>query len=296
MLRTVFFLFTTILMGFSYSNENAIIHEKIEDNDYIPAECIISVRNSETLPLKEFADCIRKNSDVEDYEIFKSGRQSCLSQNKNNNEWICYRLALKTRVDNDNKYLLNYEKIQATGGTGRFSTIETYFLNAEALTIDYLGTIPESHGDRCNDGWADIHDISKVHATISSSATLFRLLNPNDRTNWRTEMLLSRLENNSSSKYSMGLFGDLKPYDDLSNCAVCCMGRIVRVLDFSEDSLKSKFAGVILDIPDHVSGQSHIEECLIGELKELQKSNPRYLSDDWNTKIENIEMKCINQT
>lgn len=283
-------------MKISYSNENAIIHEKIEDNDYIPAECIISVRNSETLPLKEFAGCIKKNSDVKDFEIFKSRRQSCLSENIDNNEWTCYRLALKTRVDNEHKYLLNYEKIQATGGTGRFSSIETYFLNAETLTIDYLGTIPESHGDRCNDGWADIHDITKVHATISSSATLFRLLNPNDRTNWRTEMLLSRLENNSSSKYDMGLFGDLKPYDDLSNCAVCCMGRIVRVLDFSEDSLNSKFAGVILDIPDHASGQSHIEECLIGELKKLQKSNPRYLSDDWNIKIENIEMKCINQT
>jgi hypothetical protein len=273
-----------------------IIHKTIEDNDYIPAECIISVRNSETLPLKEFADCIKKNSDVEDFEIFKSGRQSCLSQNKDNNEWTCYRLALKTRVDNDKQYLLNYTKIQATGGTGRFSTIETYFLNTETATINYLGTIPESHGDRCNDGWADIHDISKVHATVSSSATLFRLLNPDDRTNWRTKMLLSKLENNSSSNHDIELFGNLKPYDDLSNCAVCCMGKIVRILDFSGDKYKSKFAGIILDIPDYVSGQSHIEECLIEELKKLQKSNPRYLSDDWNTKIENIEMKCVTQT
>lgn len=282
-------------MNISYSNENAIIHKKIEDNDYIPAECLISVRNSETLSLKEFADCIQKKSNVEDYEIFKSGRQSCLSQNKDN-EWICYRLALKTRVDNDNNYLLNYEKIQATGGTGRFSIIETYFLSAEKLTIDYLGTIPESHGDRCNDGWADIHDISKVHATISSSATLFRLLNPNDRTNWRSKMLLSKLESNSSSNHDVELFGNLKPYDDLSNCAVCCMGRIVRILDFSEDKLNSKFSGVILDIPDHVSGQSYIEECLIQELKKLQKSNSRYLSKDWNTKIKNIEMKCVTRT
>ena len=72
MLRTVFFLFTTIVMNISSSNENTIIHEKIEDNDYIPAECIISVRNSETLPLKEFADCIQKNSDVEDHEILNA--------------------------------------------------------------------------------------------------------------------------------------------------------------------------------------------------------------------------------
>ena len=82
MLRTVLFLFTTIVMNISYSNENVMIHKKIEDNDYIPAECIISVRNSETLPLKEFVDCIQKNSYVEDFEIFKSRRQSCLSQNK----------------------------------------------------------------------------------------------------------------------------------------------------------------------------------------------------------------------
>lgn len=280
----------------SYSIEDDVIHKEIEDRDYIPAECLISVRDLERLTLNEFSICFQKHSDKEDYDIFQSRRQTCFSEKRESNEWICYRLALKTRIDNDDKYLLNYERIQATGGTARFSTIETYFLDAETETIHYLGVIPESFGDRCNDGWTDIHDMSKVHATISSSATLFRLLNPNDKTNWRTEMLLSKLENNSSSKYNMELFGDLKPYDDLSNCAVCCMGRIVRVLDFSEDKLNSKFAGVILDIPDHASGQSHIEECLIGELKNLQKSNPRYLSDEWNTKIRNIERKCITQT
>jgi hypothetical protein len=77
---------------------------------------------------------------------------------------------------------------------------------------------------------------------------------------------------------------------------VCCIGRIVRVLDFSEDELNSKFAGIVLDIPDHVSGQSHIEECLVDELKKLQKLNSRYLSEEWDTKIKNIEMKCITQT
>ena len=279
-----------------YAIEDEVIHIEIEDEDYIPVECLISVRNTDTLPLKEFADCIRKNSDVEDYEVFKSGRQSCLSNNKSNNEWVCYRLALKTRVDNEKQYLLNYEKIRATGGTGRFSTIETYFLNAETLTIDYLGTIPESHGDRCNDGWTDIHDMSKVHATISSSATLFRLLNPDDRTNWRMRMLLSKLENNSSSNHDIKLFGNLKPYDDLSNCAVCCMGRIVRILDFSGDELNSIFAGVILNIPDHVSGQSHVEKCLIDGLKEFQKSKSKYSSENWNTKIKNLGIQCLSHT
>ena len=94
----------------------------------------------------------------------------------------------------------------------------------------------------------------------------------------------------------MGLFGKLKPYDDLSNCAVCCMGRIVRILDFSGDELNSIFAGVILNIPDHVSGQSHVEKCLIDGLKEFQKSKSKYSSENWNTKIKNIEMRCVTQT
>lgn len=142
-----------------------------------------------------------------------------------------------------------YESSWNGGGSGTFSSIKGVELRNNMLTL--VSNI--AGGDRCNDGDIDYISVDRQTGSVNyaKSATPFRLLNYKDGTDWRRMSLAhslsseydeenseSTLEDFAKSQGAPGLYDNLSPYDDIDNCAMCCIGHTINKFDVLSEEIE----------------------------------------------------------
>ena len=147
------------------------------------------------------------------------------------------------------------------GGSGWFSSLAIYGVNNEDhVELFFM----QAKGDRCNDGYAQWETNSTDHfgsAHAWTSATPFRLLNPFDDTNWRQAFFASQFTADNLQKQRESLFEATGkrphrgwyPYYDISNCAICCAGKLLIKQSFIGNIFQEKdfqVVGVLLDMDE----------------------------------------------
>ena len=105
------------------------------------------------------------------------------------------------------------------GGSGVFSVslIVGHLLDSD----EYIVLLQKPHGDRCNDGYVDDFNLDGKILSWSEAATHFRLLNPKER--------IRKI--NTVTNQLPETFEGLEPYDDVSNAALYCVGRVQYAMD-----------------------------------------------------------------
>lgn len=130
-----------------------------------------------------------------------------------------------------------------TGGSGHFGMLAMVKreANGEAFPLWWQWA-----GDRCNDGYPRFIGMADEQLFYSVAATPFRLLNPLDE-----------------SGNTPSTLGGWQPYDDLSNCAVCCAGERVYVMGLNDGF--SRMVGVKIDKEALVQEtQGEVQACVNG--------------------------------
>ena len=142
--------------------------------------------------------------------------------------WISYKVAghFPGLWDEGMFYLL--EVGSNTGGTGIFSSL--WMLEQLSERPVFWPWLHVPGGDRCNDGQLRGLELSATTLVYTHAATPFRLLNSTDQTDWRWEALRAL---GSPDDVSPSTFLNWRPYDDVANCAICCVGNIVNEMDLN---------------------------------------------------------------
>ncbi len=143
--------------------------------------------------------------------------------------WIGYRVTgrFPELWEDGTFYLL--EVATNTGGTGVFSSLWVLEQLAERPTFWPWLNIPG--GDRCIDGQLRGLELSADTLVYAHAATPFRLLNPTDRTDWRWRHLARA--SGDTDDASPSTFMSWRPFDDVANCANCCVGEVVKELNLN---------------------------------------------------------------
>ena len=161
------------------------------------------------------------------------------------------------------------------GGSGWFSHLAIYLQNEEN---QILGVYADRKGDRCNDGYARWERFNpKVDQAgyVSIAATPFRLLNPLDEINWRNEWIAWKFATNDREPNKQSfldqakapLFNDWLPYEDIANCANCCVGQLLLKQSLVEDA--KEVVAVLLDLKaiSELDGSSlHLDSCIANNI------------------------------
>ena len=169
------------------------------------------------------------------------------------------------------KNIFDIEYVFSGGGSGSFYRVFTFRVLKDDL-VEMLAFIP--FGDRCNDGGAKFeksYAAGDGQVVISSYATPFRLLNIQNRFNWReagwVKAMMRSMPNVKESDIKEKidppeLLNGWLPYDDIDNSAASCVGRIHWKFDESINEwfpLKVEFnEGALVDISD----KKETNECI----------------------------------
>jgi len=119
------------------------------------------------------------------------------------------------------------------GGSGWFSYL---LVLVETRAGKIASGFVQQAGDRCNDGYARWDRFSENgNGTYVRSATPFRLVNPLDEINWRgvENAMMFEGKDETAKRQEMltladpPLYQSWLPYEELENCASCCVGEII---------------------------------------------------------------------
>ncbi|HEY7906880.1 MAG TPA: hypothetical protein VIC53_08160, partial [Wenzhouxiangella sp.] len=230
--------------------------------------------------------------------------------------WAAYRVVERAEADYDyggtNIWI---EATLNTGGTGHFDGIWQLHLPAnQDMTRPRFAWIHQiGGGDRCNDGKSAIHEIGPDAITYRYAATPYRLLNPGNEDNTFLEYIIGMLEQEATdsgnskeaselsqmaSSASSDAFMGWLAYDDVVNCAICCVGSMIKTVDL--DSGQSWLEGIIID-----SGFANVAffaeptltECAAPWLESLEsevadRGTIRFSPDDWLIKRDELMEAC----
>lgn len=231
---------------------NSEIYKKLNLNPF----CIRDVLKSDERKIN-YAECLAQYQDTKYKErslVNFDGETSNVSTQIifDGEDWFIDFADFYGEFDSHNG-LYYYEIVVNYGGTGNFSSIHVFGLRDNEL--EHLSTIPA--GDRCNDGRAEYISTDTQHITYSTAATPFRLLNYKDDTDWRHVYLLNAFSRQGEEKKSLKelaqsanlylpeLFNGLEPYKDLDNCAICCVGNVIK--SFNTNSNITLPVGITID-------------------------------------------------
>lgn len=203
------------------------------------------------------------------------------------------------------------------GGSGLYSVLMVLIQTNENLIKNIY---VENRGDRCADGFVNLVGLSsadEMSALTTRGATLFRIFNPKDNTNWWNEKNITMFEDmndeevrvhfNKIAKYP--LFKDQLPFFDISHCFNCCAGHVLYEQSLTTRPLSNgKLAnviGIIFNIRsiDTFSKLEGINGCLaksvskhINEFSDYSSDkNLKYLHiDKWSILKNEITRHCFN--
>jgi len=178
------------------------------------------------------------------------------------------------------------------GGTGVFDSILVLDVQTP-LFIKPLVAI--AAGDRCNDGLAEIENVSANGIAYSVAATPFRLLNPLDDTDWRSHHLAKSLMHEGGKELDdPATFMDWQPYDDIFNSANSCSGRIYKFFDF--DTGLSAVTDVNFDkIGMGKAASEELHACYEQWVSTLPDLSQTVAIANWLDQLSSLEKICKRQ-
>jgi len=241
-----------------------------------------------------------RNADEDPFHIYEKYSSD---EEKRWEGYVGYSVAAKDR----NYYDIEY--VTSGGGSGSFSTVLTLKLSDDGVAeMIYL----QPFGDRCNDGEAEFVQSIGLRSrkiVISTAATPFRLLNPNDRFNWRRAgwakgMMLMKPDaspqNIVQSIDPPKLFNDWIPYDEINNAAAYCVGRLHWELNVESGDLELSSVHVSDDAFDTTAKDENLTQCVVDWFNGV-KSSARYDEENkmysfgsyiWNEHLGVLSKKC----
>ena len=177
------------------------------------------------------------------------------------------------------------------GGSGLFSSIALLYKDEKKPNI-YEVLIDTPSGDRCNDGNKWVSKASPGGFEFKSAATPFRLLNPDDTTDWRNWYLAKALMDEAGEELDRpAVFNEWEPYEDVTNSANACFGWIVRKFDYETGF---KIIGVELEKgfeprPEDGSLEGCINNWLV---REAGKKGLFVDKDEWVSGLDGLKLLC----
>lgn len=230
--------------------------------------------------------------------------------------WAAYRVVERAEADYDyggtNIWI---EATLNTGGTGHFDGIWQLHLPAnQDMTRPRFAWIHQiGGGDRCNDGKSAIAEITPSTVTYQYAATPYRLLNPGNEDNTFLAYIIGMLEqeamesgnikeaselSQTASSVSSDTFMGWLAYDDVVNCAICCVGWLIESVDLDSGErwlerivIDSEFANVEFFV------EPTLAECAAPWLASLEsevadRGTIRFSPDDWLIKRDELIEAC----
>ena len=180
-----------------------------------------------------------------------------------------------------------------SGGSGAFSSI-VFLERGKVDKNKYTVWLRTPSGDRCNDGYKTVSDISPDDFVFKAAATPFRLINPEDTTDWRNWRNANAMMEYAGDKLEQPpVLNDWLPYDDVTNSASACVGWIVRKYDYETGF---EIVGVELNPNLQIelkSDDTSLSSCLNGWLGSQANEEGSYFSiDDWNGRLRQLTGIC----
>ena len=177
-----------------------------------------------------------------------------------------------------------------SGGSGAFSSI--VFLERDKINQNkYTILLRTPNGDRCNDGYKTVSEVSPRGFVFKSAATPFRLMNPKGITDWRNWLLSKAMMEAAGKELKRPpVLNDWLPYDDVTNSASACVGWIVRKYDYD---VGFKIIGVELSeqIEIGVDGAS-LDGCINGWLTTQANEESYFKIADWMGRLRQLTKIC----
>ena len=142
--------------------------------------------------------------------------------------------------------------IQNSGGSGIFHQI----LTVDGMTDDFTwGDNLRLHGkdpfgDRCNRGIHSMHQTSPDTWELTEQLAPFEFLDLDDRRDWRRERFFNamlEIDGDEKIEEVRNRF-QLRPYQDIQNCANCCFAQAIRAVDFFAEPYKGEGELVAVEI------------------------------------------------
>ena len=177
-----------------------------------------------------------------------------------------------------------------SGGSGAFSSI-VFLERGKVDKNKYTVWLRTPSGDRCNDGYKTVSDISPDDFVFKAAATPFRLINPEDTTDWRNWRNANAMMEYAGDKIEqLPVLNDWLPYDDVTNSASACVGWIVRKYDYETGF---EIVGVELSeqIEIGVDGDS-LGSCINGWLTTQANEESYFKIADWTGRLRQLTGTC----
>lgn len=176
------------------------------------------------------------------------------------------------------------------GGSGLFSSIVLLDRDQQDKT-KYEILVRTPSGDRCNDGNKWVSEASFDGFIFKSAATPFRLLNPDDTTDWRNWYLAKALMDEAGEELDRpAVFNGWEPYEDVTNSANACFGWIVRKFDYETgfEIIGVELNAGLVANPEDVSLEGCINNWLASEAEGLL-----IRKDEWLSRLKKVKSSCL---
>jgi len=180
------------------------------------------------------------------------------------------------------------------GGSGLFSSIILLYRDQKDKT-KYEVVVRTPSGDRCNDGNKWVSEVSSDGFTFKSAATPFRLLNPDDTTDWRNWYLAKALMDEAGEELDRpAVFNGWQPYEDVTNSAAACYGWIVRRFDYETgfEILGVELNSGLVANPEDGSLEGCVNNWLV---RESQRGGLLLNKVEWSKALEQLMTSCVDR-
>jgi hypothetical protein len=210
--------------------------------------------------------------------------------------WIGYRVAGRfPQLWEDGMFYL-FEVVSNTGGSGQFSSL--WVLEQLSYRPSFWPWLAIGGGDRCNDGQLRGMDLSVDRLVYTQAATPFRLLNPTDQTNERFARLVRGL--GGTDEVAPSTLMNWRAYDDIPNCAICCVGEVVNEVDLNTG--EARVTGLHVSPSRWADGffdEDRLKDCSTEWVNGLAITNATEESayvplDAWLEMLEDLGTRCAD--
>ena len=288
------------------------------DEGLIPSPtCIKSlIENTASVPLSEcVVEAHTVMGEFKEASVFGDEMRTVELETMNQQVFVSYLPNFSTNI-NARNWPISLEVNR--GGSGWFSYLAIYGVNNEDhVELFFM----QAKGDRCNDGYAQWETNPTDHfgsAHAWTSATPFRLLNPFDDTNWRQAFFASQFTSDDLQKQRESLFDATGkrphrgwyPYYDISNCAICCAGKLLIKQSFIGNIFQEKdfqVVGVLLDMDEIKTlkdSSLRMDQCFADtlfnqsipdeEAVNLPENSKFFSVDNWMKFRTQLDLQCTN--
>jgi len=137
-----------------------------------------------------------------------------------------------------------------------------------------------------------VSEVSSGGFTFKSAATPFRLLNPDDTTDWRNWYLAKALMDEADEALDRpSVFNEWDPYEDVTNSATACYGWVVRRFDYETgfETLGIELNAGLVANPEGGSLEGCVNNWLANE---AETGGLLIRKGEWLNRLEMVKSGC----